>query len=464
MAACLTWRALTWRACSTGQVWPTRLAGLVLLCMAAAIARPASAQSPSRVFVTEVNGVIGVATTRQISHAIQRARQENGSALVMRLDTPGGLVSSTREIIKEMIASSVPVIVYVAPSGARAASAGTYITYASHLAAMAPGTNIGAATPIEIGSVPGLPGSQPKDKDGKETSKSAAQDKAVNDALAMLRSLAQLRGRNAAWAEKAVRDAATLTATEAQKEGVVDLVTDSLNDLLAQADGRKVMVAGVETTWRTRNAEIVAIAPDWRTKALSAISDPNIAFLLMLIGFYGLILEFWNPGSFAPGVIGAISLIVGLTALTALPVNYGALGLLVLGILLMIGEAFTPGIGALGIGGLAAFIVGGLFLFEGGDTDIEFAVSRWLVFGSAIASAGMIIAIGGAAWSARKRTPATGSEQMIGMRGEVVGWSDVRGSVRVHGEVWSARANRPLQVSDIVRVVGREGLTLIVEL
>ncbi len=444
------------------QAWPSWLLGALLLCMTIAISGPAATQPTNRVFVTEVNGVIGVATTRQISQAIQKAGQESGSALVMRLDTPGGLVSSTREIIKEMIASPVPVIVYVAPSGARAASAGTYITYASHLAAMAPGTNIGAATPIEIGGVPGLPGgSQPKES--KETSKSAAQDKAINDAVAMLRSLAQLRGRSAAWAEKAVRDAATLTAVEAQKEGVVDLVADSLNDLLAQADGRKVMVAGVETTWRTRNAEIIAVAPDWRTKALSAVSDPNIAFLLMLIGFYGLILEFWNPGVFAPGVIGAISLIVGLTALTALPVNYGALSLLMLGILLMIGEAFTPGTGALGIGGLAAFIVGALFLFEGGDTDIEFAVSRWLVFGSAIATAGMIIGIGGAAWSARRRKPVTGSEQMIGIRGEVVGWSDVRGSVRVHGEIWSARADRPLKVNDSVRVVGREGLTLIVE-
>jgi membrane-bound serine protease (ClpP class) len=429
--------------------------------MAAAIARPASAQSPNRVFVTEVNGVIGVATTRQIAQAIQKASQENASALVMRLDTPGGLVSSTRDIIKEIIASPVPVIVYVAPSGARAASAGTYITYAAHLAAMAPGTNIGAATPVEIGGVPGLPGgSQPKEK-GEP--KSAEQNKAINDVLAMLRSLAQLRGRSAEWAEKAVRDAATLTALEAQKEGVVELVADSLSDVLAQADGRKVMVAGVETTLRTKNAEIVAAVPDWRTKALSAISDPNIAFLLMLIGFYGLILEFWNPGTFAPGVIGAISLIVGLTALTALPVNYGALGLLVLGILLMIGEAFTPGIGALGIGGLAAFLVGGLFLFEGGDTDIEFAVSRWLIFGSALATAGIIVGIGGAAWSARKRKPATGSEQLIGTRGEVVSWSDLRGSVRVVGEIWSAQSNRPLQVNDIVRVVGREGLTLIVE-
>src|SRR5262245_1283308 len=454
---------LTWRGCSTGQVWPTWLAGLVLLCMAAAVAPPASAQSPTRVFVTEVNGVIGVATTRQIAHAIQKARQEGGIALVIRLDTPGGLVSSTREIIKEMIASPIPVIVYVAPSGARAASAGTYITYASDLAAMAPGTNIGAATPIEIGGVPGLPGSQPKDKESKGEAKSDAQNKAINDAVAMMRSFAQLRGRNADWGEKAVRDAATLTAAEAQKEGVVDLVADNLDNLLAQADGRTVMVAGVETTLRTKNAEVVVVATDWRTKALSAISDPNIAFLLVLIGFYGLILEFWNPGSFAPGVIGAISLIVGLTALTALPVNYGALGLLVLGILLLIGEAFTPGVGALAIGGLAAFIVGGLFLFEGGDTDIEFAVSRWLIFGSAIATAGMIIAIGGAAWSARKRKPVTGSEQLIGTRGEVVSWSDLHGSVRVVGEIWSARSNRPLQVNDSIRVVGREGLTLIVE-
>jgi membrane-bound serine protease (ClpP class) len=455
--------SLTWRASSTGQFWSTSLAGLVLLCMVAALAWPARAQSPGRVFVTEVNGVIGVATTRQISQAIQKARQENASALVIRLDTPGGLVSSTRDIIKEMIASPVPVIVYVAPSGARAASAGTYITYASNLAAMAPGTNIGAATPIEIGGVPGLPGSQPKDKESKGEPKSDAQNKAINDAVAMMRSFAQLRGRNADWGEKAVRDAATLTAVEAQKEGVVELVADNLNDLLTQADGRKVTVAGVETTFTTRNAEIIAVEPDWRTKALSAISDPNIAFLLLLIGFYGLILEFWNPGVFAPGVIGAISLIVGLTALTALPVNYAALGLLVLGILLMIGEAFTPGVGALGIGGLAAFVVGALFLFEGGDTDIEFAVSRWLIFGSAITTAGMILAIGGAAWSARKRPPVTGSEQMIGMPGEVVSWSDVRGSVRVHGEIWSARANRPLQVNDTVRVVGREGLTLIVE-
>jgi membrane-bound serine protease (ClpP class) len=349
----------------------------------------------------------------------------------------------------------------VAPSGARAASAGTYIAYAAHLDAMAPGTNIGAATPIEIGNIPGLPNSQPKDKDKGGSPPNAAQNKAINDAVALLRSLAQLRGRNADWAEKAVREAATLTATEAQKEGVVELLAGDLNELLAQADGRKVV--GADMTLATRNATLVEIAPDWRTKALSAIADPNIAFLLLLIGFYGLILEFWNPGTFAPGVIGAISLIVALTALTALPVNYAALGLVVLGIALMIGEVFTPGFGALGIGGLIAFVIGALFLFEGSDTDIPIVVSRWLIAGMAITTAGLIFGVVGAATAARGRKPVTGAEEMMRMSGEVVDWSGTHGSVRVHGEIWTARATSPLKADDMVRVVGREGMTLIVE-
>jgi membrane-bound serine protease (ClpP class) len=448
------WRALI----ASLSAWRTCLA-LVLIGVAVA-PLPARAQGGNRVFVTEVNGVIGVATTRQIAQAVRQTKAQGGSALVIRLDTPGGLVSSTRDIIKEIIASPVPVIVYVAPSGARAASAGTYITYASHLAAMAPGTNIGAATPIEIGGIPGLPDNQPKEG-GKNAPPGAAQNKAINDAVALLRSLAQLRGRNAEWAEKAVRDAATLTATEAQKEGVVELVATSLDELLAQADGHKV--AGADITLNTKDATLATIAPDWRTEALTAIADPNIAFLLLLIGFYGLLLEFWHPGAYLPGVVGAISLIVALTALTALPVNYGALGLLVLGIGLMIGEMFTPGIGALGIGGLLAFIVGALFLFEGGGSDTEIAVSRWLIGGTAITTAGLIFGIIGAAMKARGRKPTTGAEAMIGMRGQVVDWSGTRGSVRVHGEIWAARAPAPLTADGTVRVVGREGMTLIVE-
>ncbi len=445
---------------ATLWAWPRHLACVLLTCMAAAAPWPAGAEPANRIFITEVNGIIGVATTRQITLAIDTAKQERATALIIRLDTPGGLVSSTRAIIKQMVESPVPIIVYVAPSGARAASAGTFIVYASHLAAMAPGTNIGAATPIEIGGgLPGMPDT--KDKDKKESSPTAAQNKAINDTMAMLRSHAQQRGRNAEWAEKAVRDAASLTATEAQKEGVVELLATNLDDLLAKADGRKV--AGGETTLTTANATLVPIATDWRTKALAAISDPNVAFLLLLIGFYGILLEFWTPGTYLPGVVGAISLIVALTALTALPVDYGALGLLVLGILLMIGEAFAPGSGALAIGGLAAFIVGALFLFEGAGSDVEIAVSRWLIVGSAATTAALIFGIVGAAMSARRRKPATGAEGMIGMQGRVVSWHGTRGAVLVHGETWSARAERPLEVNDTVRVVRRDGLTLVVK-
>jgi membrane-bound serine protease (ClpP class) len=408
--------------------------------------------------------VIGVATARQITRAIEKARNDKASALIVKLDTPGGLVSSTRDIIKEMVASPVPVIVYVAPSGARAASAGTFITYASNIAAMAPGTNIGAATPVELGGLPGMPKEQPKDKDKKsEPETTAPQRKTINDMVAMLRSLAQLRNRNAEWAEKAVRDAATLTAPEALKENVIDIVAGSVDDLLAQADGRKVTVDGRDMTVSTKGAEIVTYEPDWRTRALSAIADPNIAFLLLMIGFYGILLEFWNPGTFVPGTVGAICLILALTALSALPVHYGALGLLVLGIALMIGEALTPGFGILGLGGLIAFIVGGIFLFEGADRDIEIAVSMPLLIGFALTTAGLIFGVVGAAMKSRNRPPVTGSEQIIGSRGEVVEWHGSSGQVRVLGEIWAARSTQSLKPKDPVRVTGREGLTLIVE-
>jgi membrane-bound serine protease (ClpP class) len=423
-------------------------------------------QTAPRVYLTDVNGVIGVATARQIARAIDKAQSEKVNALIVRLDTPGGLVSSTREIIKAMVASPVPIIVYVAPSGARAASAGTYITYASNIAAMAPGTNIGAATPVEMGGFPGLPQpkEQPKDKDKKSgTETTAPQRKSINDMVAMLRSLAQLRSRNAEWAEKAVRDAATLTASEALKDNVIEIVAGSVDDLLAQADGRKVSVDNKEVTLATKGASIVTYEPDWRTRALSAIADPNIAFLLLMIGFYGILLEFWHPGTFFPGVIGAISLILALTALSALPVHYGALGLLVLGIALMIAEALTPGFGILGLGGLVAFVIGGMFLFEGGDSDIQIAVSMPLIVGFALTTAGLIFGVLGAAMKARKRPPATGAEQMIGSRAEVVEWHGSHGQVRLLGEIWAARGEGSLKPRDLVRVTGRDGLTLIVE-
>ncbi len=438
---------------------------LVLLAVAASPCSTATAQSSGLVLVTDLNGAIGVAAARQISRALEKARQDRASALIIRLDTPGGLVSSTRDIIKDLIAAPVPVVIYVAPSGARAASAGTFIVYAAHVAAMAPGTNIGAATPIQIGSVPGLPDQRDRDKSGeqKKGQESAAERKAINDVVALLRSLAQLRGRNAEWAEKAVRDAATLTADEARKEGVIEIVAGNIDDLLRQLDGRRVTVDGAERVIATVGVGRSTFEPDLTTRVLAVISDPNLAFILLLIGIYGILLEFWTPGVYFPGVIGAISLILALMALSTLPVQYAALGLLLLGIGLMIAEIFTPGVGALGIGGIVAFVTGAFFLFEPGGADIEIAVSLPLILGAAAASAALFLFVGAAAIKARRRPPTTGAEEMIGSRGQVVDWRDSAGHIRVHGEIWAARGDRPLQPGTSVRVLAREGLTLIVE-
>jgi membrane-bound serine protease (ClpP class) len=443
---------------ATGLV-PFRALALALATCAAV---PAAAQTPpaGSVLAVDIGGAIGVATARQLSRAIDQARNERAAAILIRLDTPGGLVNATRDIVRDMIAAPVPIIVYVAPSGARAASAGTFIVYASHLAAMAPGTNLGAATPIQMGGLPGAP-QQKEDKKGSEPG--AAESKAVNDVVAFLRSLAQLRGRDLDFADKAVREAATLTADEARKQGVVEIVAGSVEDVLAQADGRLVSVGGQQRTLATRNAAVVTVEPDWRTKLLGVIADPNIAFILLLVGVYGLLFELWSPGALLPGVLGGICLLLALIALSVLPVQYGALGLLLLGIALMLGEAFTPGIGVLGLGGLAAFLVGAFFLFEPEGSTIDFGVSIPMIVGAAIASAGLSFAVLGAAMKARQRPAATGVEGMIGSRGRVVDWQADRGDVRVHGEIWSARSDKALESGDSVRVTQLDGLTLIVE-
>jgi membrane-bound serine protease (ClpP class) len=433
---------------------------LVLLLLIAATAASAAPARSGGVLLVDLKGAIGVAASRQVGRAIDQARQQNAAAIVLRLDTPGGLVTSTRDIIREMVAAPVPIIVYVAPSGARAASAGTFIVYAGHVAAMAPGTNLGAATPIELGGMPGMPR---QDDAKKSESQATGLRKATNDAVAMLRSLAQMRGRNAEWAEKAVREAATLTAEEARRENVIDLVAASLEDLLAQADGRKVTVGGSERTLATRGATPVTVEPDWRTRLLAVISDPNIAFILLLLGIYGILFEFWSPGTYLPGVVGAVSLILALIALSTLPVQYGALALLLLGIALMIGEAFTPGIGALGIGGLVAFVVGALFLFEPGAADIDISVSIPVIIGAAATTAALSFIVLGAAMQARHRKPAIGPDELPGTVGKVVDWNGTSGRISVLSEVWAARSDRPFKPNDTVRIVARDGLTLVVE-
>ena len=398
-----------------------------------------------RVLLVDVRGPIGVATGMQVSAALRQAETEQARLVVLRLDTSGGLVNATRDLIQGILATSIPVAVYVAPSGARAASAGTYIAYAAPIAAMAPGTHLGAATPIQLGGLPGPPrpadpprrdaDGEPKPRNGDAT----ADRKAINDAVAYLRSLAQMRGRNADWAEKAVREAATLTAEEAVRERVVDLIASDINEFLVKIDGRTVVVAGVERKLVTAGQPVTRIAPEWRMRVIAAIADPNIAIILVIVGFYGILFEFWSPGAILPGVTGAISLLLGLIALSVLPVSFGGLALVLVGLALITAEAFVPGFGLLGIGGIAASIIGAVFLIDPAGADIDLRVAWPVIIGVALSGALALSMVLGFAVRARQRRTVTGAEEMIGFEGQVVGWEGSQGTVRAHGEIWSAR-------------------------
>jgi len=437
------------------------LGGLALVAIGPSIGQQAN-NGPVLVF--DVKGVIGFTSADYLKRAVQRAQDENASLIIMRIDTPGGLVSSTREMIQTILASPIPIVGYVAPSGARAASAGTYLMYASHLAAMAPATHLGAATPIQMGAPGTTPPTQPsKDEKNDDGQAGAAERKLMNDAVAYLRGLAELRNRNADWAEKAVREGATLTANQALQENVIEIVAPDLRELLAAVDGRSVTTSAGPVTLATRDKPIIQVDPSWHIQVLQVIADPNVAFILLLIGIYGILFELLNPGAIFPGVIGGISLVLALTALTVLPTNLGGVALLLLGIALLAGEAFTPGFGIMGIGGIVAFILGGLFLFDPDQVDVDFSVSTPLIIGAAIASAGILAGVLGVAVRSRQREVRTGAEQLIGSSGEVVQWSGQTGRVRVHGETWAARSGSVLLDGDPVVVTDREGLTLIVK-
>ncbi len=423
------------------------LAGLPI----SAMARDGVSPGRGDAVLLDIEGPIGPATSDYVVRGLAYAADAGAPVVILRMDTPGGLDTSMREIIRAIVDSPVPVVSYVAPGGARAASAGTYILYASHIAAMAPGTNLGAATPVS------LIGGKGGDGKGDDT----MHHKVVNDAVAYIRSLAQMRGRNVAWAEKAVREAASLPADEALKLGVIDLEAKSVSDLLARVDGRKVQVRGQMQVLHTAGLGVKPMEPDWRSRLLAVITNPNVAYVLMLIGIYGLFFEFSSPGFVLPGVAGAIALVLALYAFHVLPVNYAGLGLILLGIAFMVAEAFVPSFGALGIGGVVAFVVGSIILM---DTESPYyAISVPLILGVALASAGLMIGILGAALKARYRPVVFGRESIIGDRAEVIADFQGDGQVRLQGEVWRARSDVPLHQGDRVRVTALDGLTVHVE-
>lgn len=452
---------------------------LIAIGLAAPVLTRAAETARGTAIILDIDGAIGPASADFLARGLNEAAQREAAIVVLRMDTPGGLDTSMRDIIRAILASPVPVATYVAPSGARAASAGTYIIYASHIAAMAPGTNLGAATPVTIGGLP-FPGQErdkpperktdDEKKDGEsaetreETKRApdgAREAKLINDAVAYIRALAEMRGRNADWAETAVREAASLSAAAALERNVIDIMARNVDDLLDQADGRTVSVAGRDMTLRTAGLATERIEPDWRTRLLGTITNPNIALILMMIGIYGLFFEFLNPGSLYPGTIGAISLLVGLYALAALPVSYAGLALILLGIALMTAEAFAPSFGILGIGGVIAFIIGAAILID--TDDPAFAIS-WAVIG-AVAAAALVftLILVPLALRAYRRTVVTGREQLIGASGEVRDWRGGRGHVFVLGERWNARSANALKSGQAIRVTEVDGLTLTVE-
>jgi membrane-bound serine protease (ClpP class) len=431
------------------------------------------AAGPAPVTVLTIDGPITPASAAYFSKGLKRSVDDGSSLVVLKLDTPGGLDTAMRDIIKEILASPIPVATFVFPSGARAASAGTYILYASHIAAMAPGTNLGAATPVQIGigGTQTEPDAQPKerpteapsDKDNPSPTgqRGALTKKAVNDASAYIRSLAQLRGRNVEWAEKAVREAVSLTAAEAQKLQVVDYIAPDVKSLLDRVHGTQVAVNAKSVTLDTAGAELVAFDPDWRTRLLAVIASPSLALMLMMLGIYGLLFEFSHPGLVLPGVIGGICLLLALFAFQMLPINFAGLGLIALGIAFLVAEVFLPSSGVLGVGGILAFLIGAVILV---DTDIPgYGIPMPLILTLAVISSLFVFMIVRLGVRARLRPVVSGHKTLIGASGEVLEAFAGDGWATVQGEIWNVRSAIPLVQGQRVRVSGFDGATLVVE-
>ena len=487
-----SWASRAWGTAAAASLTQEPAPGALPTEPAAAVA----SKSVSGVaIVLEITGAIGPATAHYVVRGIESAQKTGSPLVILEMDTPGGLDSSMRDIIRAILASTVPVATYVAPSGARAASAGTYILYASHIAAMAPATNLGAATPVSIGGEPapepgqtpnpnpsptpnatpqganptGAP-NEPSTPAPKQQTPSptvtpqpstAMERKVVNDAVAYIRSLAELRGRNAEWAEQAVRGAASLSATAALKQKVIDVVARDMPDLLAQIDGRELKIGQHTLRLATRDLPTQRMKPDWRTELLAVITNPTVAYGLMLIGIYGLLFEGYNPGAVFPGVVGTICLLLALFAFQILSVSYAGLALVAVGVGMIIAEFFFPTFGSLGLGGLIAFVVGSLILF---DTDVP-GMSIALPLIAGVATVGGLVIVGIAYFAAHsiRRPVVTGVQGMIGDNAEVVQGFNGRGRVRYRGELWTVHSDVELHTGQVVRIVKVEGLTLWVE-
>jgi len=470
---------------------------VLILCAAAVAAQddpPAdnTESNPGSALLLRIDGPIGPATSHYVSTGLDRASEEGYALVILQIDTPGGLDTSMRDIIKDILASPVPVVSFVAPNGARAASAGTYIMYASHVAAMAPATNLGSATPVSIGgegpSFPargddeerqddeksdqkkkedgGKPDQDAEKKNGSEKKRdrgteTAMDRKVINDAVGYIRGLAELRGRNADWAEKAVREGVNLQSSAALEQKVIDLIADDVPDLLAKLDGRVLKLGAAEHKLATRNLVVEPLEPDLRTKFLLVLTNPTVAYGLLLIGIYGLMFEGYNPGAVLPGVAGAICLLLALFAFQILPVNYAGLALIVLGTLLVIAEAFVPSFGTLGLGGVIAFVMGSIILFDTGVPGFEIAMP--LIGGIATAAALVLVGIVWLFNRARSRPVVTGAEQIVGSFAEAISDFQGAGTVRLGGELWNARTTAPVRAGQRVRVTRMEGLLLHVE-
>jgi membrane-bound serine protease (ClpP class) len=447
--------------------WLTGLWLVALTLALGLLARPALPADDASGVLIPVTGPIGPATSDFFVRHLRQAQESGARLVVLRLDTPGGLETSMRDMIQAILAADVPVIAFVAPSGARAASAGTYLMYASHVAAMAPATNLGAATPVQIG---GGDAPAPRARDGKDTASgesaalepgSAMERKAVNDAVAYLRGLAELRGRNAEWAERAVRSGASLPADEALAANVIDVIAPDLPELLRSIDGRVVKLQSREVTLQTAGIVLREVQADWRTELLQLVTNPNVAYLLMLIGIYGLLLEGYNPGSVLPGVVGAISLLLALFAFQVLSVNYAGLALIALGVLLIVAESFVPSFGALGLGGIVAFVFGSVMLL---DNDVPgFGIAWQLVGAMGLAGSLLLLGIVSFAVRARRRPVVSGQEGLLREHAEALEDFEHHGLVRVHGELWNAVTRRPVRAGQVLRIVRIDGLTLEVE-